>query len=49
MIIDDKEFIILDYKALIDEDDQKKELAEVNQKEAEVKAKAKKDGETCYL
>ena len=45
-----KEFIILDYTALIDDEvEAKKERDEVNQKEAEVKADAKKKGEACYL
>lgn len=44
-----EEFIILDYNALVDEDDQKKELAEINRDEAEVKAEAKKKNEPCYL
>lgn len=46
----DEEFIILDYTALIDnEDDQKKELAEINEKENEVKMEAKENNEPCYL
>jgi hypothetical protein len=44
-----EDFIILDYGAMIDKDEAKTELAEVNQKEAEVKADAKKNGESCYL
>ncbi len=44
-----EKFIILDYTAMIDEEEAKIELMEVEQKEKEVKTDAKKHGEKCYL
>ena len=40
---------MLNYGALKDEDDARNELKEIEQKEKEVKAEAKKKHEACYL
>ena len=44
-----KEFIILSYEAMKDENEASQELAIIEKDEKEVKAEAKAKGEKCYL
>ena len=45
----DETFIILDYRAMKDEEDAKEELKEIERKEKEVKREEKKNNRKCYL